>query len=178
MSSLFQRVLGERFAELPPLMQQIHNGESQRWKGKVTVSWGRNPWVKRILPLAGIPTAGKDLPCQVDLVPTQNGERFLRCFAQQPLNSYLRDDGPIMRETFGPLTMDIATDIKQQQLVQYCQDTKFFGCSLPGPVQMRIKAREWCHDSKLFFDVCIGLECGFYFLRYRGSLKPSLLDSC
>lgn len=172
MSSLFQRVLGQQFPNLPALMQEIHNGKPQRWIGLVTVSWGTNPWVKRMLSIARIPAAGRDLPCQIDFVPTLTGERFLRSFSGQPLNSYLQDEGVVMNESFGPLKMSIATVVKQQQIFQHCQNTKFLGIPLPKPLQMRIKAREWCKDSKLFFDICIGLECGFYFLRYRGHLVP------
>lgn len=171
-TALFKKILGNTYFQLAPLLQQLHNGQPQRWVGAATVTWGKLRWVRALLVLARLPRPGYHIPCQVDFEPTREGERILRNFSGQPFHSYLRAKKGTMMESFGLLRLGLVSVVRGNQLMQYCTSSHVLGLPLPYKLSLRIKAREWCSATEMYFDVSIGLGWGIQFLRYRGHLVP------
>ena len=175
--SLFNNVLGDSFLQLHPLLQQLHDGRKQRWSGTATVTWGKSWWVHGLLMLVGLPRPGDNILCDVDLEPTPEGERLRRNFAGQKFHSHFRLAKPDMIEAFGPMRLRIATSVSGDQLLQHCAASHVLGFRLPRQLGLRIRAREWCTEAGMHFDVSIGLGIGIQFLRYRGCLAPVQLGA-
>jgi Domain of unknown function (DUF4166) len=171
-TAIFKHALGNAFNELPPLLQQLHNGHPQRWVGDATVTWGKTWWVRLLLALARLPRPGRNIPCHVDFEPTPDGECLRRNFAGQRFHSHLRVRNGVMVESFGPVQLRITNTVRGQQLLQHCTASQMLGLPLPRALAMRVKAREWCSETGMHFDVSIGLGGGIQFLRYRGCLLP------
>lgn len=117
--TLYQRLLGEDFQKLPPILQRFHSlPHGGKAFGSVSVKHGSNIRLRQLLrmqatrTLLQLPPQGENIPLSLEVVSQQQGERelWIRRFGAegQPGTCCLRtlqwqEDGKYLIEQAGPL---------------------------------------------------------------------------
>jgi hypothetical protein len=99
---LLRRVLGDRFDDLPEVLQRFHGSTTGgHARGTFLVERGKG-WLRNaVASLFGMPKAGKDVPIHLEVVVEGDRERWFRRFPGQSLSSVLRAEGGLLIESFG-----------------------------------------------------------------------------
>ena len=172
---LYARVMGPRFAALPPRVRLLHDVLSDGGAvGEATVARGVTPAARLVAWFLRFPAAGRhDLHVAFS---ERNGiETWTRDFGGKRFSSVLsqRDDHVV--ERFGPLRFAFALDSVERRDPDRraglsMRFVRWWIGVLPMPAWAvpRIEASEWEADDRFHFDVAIGRV-----IRYRGWLVPA-----
>jgi short subunit dehydrogenase-like uncharacterized protein len=168
---LYERVMGPRFAALPPSLRALHDllrdgGAS----GRATVTRGHNPLARLIARMAGFPAAGEhDL--HVAFTEQDGVEHWIRDFSGRRFSSRLFESEGRLNERFGAIrfAFDLPSDSKGLAMVI----RRWWLGPLPMPLALapRAPAREWDEGGRFHFDVAIGLPLIGPVVHYRGWLE-------
>lgn len=169
---LYARLMGERFATLPPPVRAIHlvhgdagatgEGEVRRGSGLLarTVAWGMR-----------FPPTGR-YPLHVHFAEEAGVERWTRRFGPHQFSSELRDDRGLLTERFGPLRFRFALLGDAAGLKMVLRSWTCIGIPLPLALAPRIAAREWQEEDRFRLDVRIALPLVGDVVHYSGWLRP------
>lgn len=87
--SLYQLLLGNAFRQLPPVMQQVHGSAVPvRLQGTCMVERGENIVLDWLGDAIDLPRKGRDVPLIIDILPTDQGETWVRHFGGEKLQSF------------------------------------------------------------------------------------------
>lgn len=170
---LYARVMGPRFAALPPSVRALHEvlrdgGAS----GEAEVRRGRNRAARLIASAVGFPDEGAHR-LHVAFAETEGSERWTRSFSGRTFSSLLSERGGRLTERFGPLrfAFDLPSDANGLRMVV----RRWWLGPLPLPLFLapRSEAREWEEEGRFHFDVPIALPLLGPLVHYRGWLEPS-----
>ena len=171
--ALYERVMGSRYATLPPAVRKLHqvfrDGGAH---GRAEVSRGSNPLARIVAWLGGFPRAGEhDL--HVAFEERRGIERWTRDFSGRCFSSRLSQWRGLLVERFGLLSFgfDLPSDEKGLEMVM----RRWWLGPLPMPMALapRAPAREWEDEQGRFrFDVRIALPMIGPVVHYRGWLVP------
>jgi hypothetical protein len=168
---LYARLMGERFAALPPAVRDLHAvlrdcGAS----GEAQVMRGRNPLAALAGALFGFPPAGRHR-LHVSFAERDGQERWTRDFSGRRFSSALSQRGECLVERFGAFrfAFNLPSDAKGLRMVM----KGWWLGPLPLPLALapRSEAREWEEDGRFRFDVSIGLPLLGTIVQYRGWLE-------
>ena len=169
--SLYARVMGQRFAALPPAVRQMHEvcGDSGA-SGEAIVTGARTALAKLVARLMRFPRAGK-YPLHVAFSECDGVERWSRHFGEQVFSSRLREGDGHVVERFGPLrfTFDLASCPKGLEM--HMRSWSVIGIPLPLALAPRGVAREWEEGGRFHFDVPIALPLIGTVVHYTGWLE-------
>lgn len=175
---LFQRLLGQRWAELPALLRELHRvGHVRRWRGQADIERGRG-WLARIAgAFAGFPPAGAGIPVEVEMRRTRAGETWVRRFGRYSFRSHLSQDGPDssarLRERFGLLSFAIGLERQGEALGFPVASGRCLGIPLPAFLRPVSETREYVDaHGRASFDVSIRLPIAGFVAGYQGWLDP------
>ncbi|HEX8533982.1 MAG TPA: DUF4166 domain-containing protein, partial [Allosphingosinicella sp.] len=169
---LYERLMGGRFAALPPAVRDLHDvlrdgGAS----GEAEVIRGRNPLAALAGALFRFPPAGRH-PLHVAFAEQDGRERWTRDFSGRRFSSILSQHGQCLIERFGALrfAFDLPSNAKGLRMVM----KRWWLGRLPLPIALapRSDAREWEEDGRFRFDVSIALPLLGTIVHYRGWLEP------
>jgi NAD(P)-dependent dehydrogenase (short-subunit alcohol dehydrogenase family) len=175
---LYARVMGERFAALPPAVRRMHEVlRDGGAAGRADVTRGQG-WAARLVArLFGFPPAGRDIPVQVAFAEADGVETWTRDFGGRRFSSRLSRRGALLVERFGPLRFGFdlpgGPDGLSMRLVRWWLGP----VPLPPALAPRSEAREWEEDGRFHFDVPIALPLAGLVVHYRGWLEPKA-DGC
>jgi hypothetical protein len=129
--TLYQRVLGDRFACLPAgLRTFLGNGGAKQASGPVEIvrqkGWLRN----RIASLLGIPPAGH-YHVRLEVIPVGRTERWLRRFAHFTLETRQRAYRGLLLESSGPGSIGFELVVRDGDLYFHCRRAWVFGVPVP-----------------------------------------------
>lgn len=80
-ATLYQRILGDSFSELPPVLQQFHaRTDGARAGGTVTVERGRGVLRRGLATILRLPPPGREIPLQLEVVTKNGREHWIRHF--------------------------------------------------------------------------------------------------
>jgi hypothetical protein len=175
---LYERILGESWAQLAPEIRQLHAVTAvSSFAGLCTVDRGRNPLARLLATLIGFPEAGVDQDISVQLTADAGRERWVRICGGRTFSSVqqpgLRRSERLVRERFGPVSVDMALVVSGQTLHYIVRRWALFGISMPLFFGPRSAAVESARDGKFSFDVTISHPFAGLIVRYRGLLTPS-----
>src|SRR5688572_18599355 len=107
MKTLYQRLLGARFADLHPLLRRFHSARRGLATGRFRVAHGGGllAWLLRL------PPAGTDIPLRLGITPRPGGECWRRSFAGVPLLTRQFQRGRLLREQAGPFEFGLAVTV-------------------------------------------------------------------
>jgi hypothetical protein len=170
---LYARVMGARFAALPPKVQAMH----AVWRdggaaGTAQVERGTHPLAPLIAGLFGFPPAGSDTPVHVAFHEDERGMIWRRTFGAGSFASRVTEDGGQLVERFGPLRFAFALDSEVAGLAMRLTGWALGPLRLPLALGPSGLAREWEADGRFHFDVPIRLPLVGLLVRYRGVLDP------
>ena len=175
-SELVKRWFGNRYADLHPLLQQLHI-EGGKLKGRVDISFGRGLAGiigRRIAHKMGLPGAGS----HELLVTISHDDVYLhwsRSFNNQDrVESLFRPVGSLHNgywiETTGPLSMRLTVDVKNGGWYWRCLKVYFLGCPIPLWLIPESNAYKIVEDGRYHFHVSFSLPVFGVLVTYEGKL--------
>lgn len=171
--SLYQRVLGERFHQLPLAVQQMHGLiEGERLvQGVCQIEGAENRIAAIFARLAGLPCAGENLPVSVHF-SVQNGvETWLRHFAGKPMVSWQWQRQTMLVERLRFVRFYFAIDADAAGLQLRLMAMRVAGVRVPAWLFPRISAREYQQEGVFYFDVSAAIKGIGRLVHYRGYLQ-------
>lgn len=174
--TLFQSVLQDCWADLPPSVQRLHSVvDVERFSGTATVTRGRS-WVARLAAwVFGFPAAGSDVPVTVTKTRTDRGEIWQRDFAGRVFRSTCspaRAPGRVC-ERFGPFAFELDLPVADGAMSLPVRRAWLLGLPLPHALLPVSEAREYEADGVFHFDVALDAPLGGgRIVHYRGTLTP------
>ena len=132
METLYQRLLGPRFADLNPVLQRFHSSR-QPITGVGLFRVVHHPgWFRRLLvKLMGLPAAGDAIEVTVEVTPTGDGERWGRSFAGRPMVTFQTAKDEMLMERGGPIRFGIALAVVDGGMTFRTRSVWFLGVPLP-----------------------------------------------
>lgn len=176
--TLYQRLLAEQFAKLPPVLQDFHGTVSGgRAAGHVQVIRGRGVFHRLLGRLLGLPPAGERVPVRLQVVVKGEREQWFRVFEGERVVSlnavqYAEEtpDCRLLVESFGPMRLLFQPVVEEDGLVFEQVGCRLGAIRLPRPVapqagaELRGRAEDW------HIDVRMALPLMGLLLRYRGTV--------
>jgi hypothetical protein len=171
--SLYRRLLGPRFADLPPLLRALHDGtRSTRWQGRADVERGMSLVVRLLATVFRLPPAGPDQRLTVTFEVAGDAEIWTRTFGDKRFRSVQSEQAGKLHETVGlsRLIMSVSADTAGLQLTML--GARLVGVPLPRFLVPQIRAVESEQGGRFHFDVEAWLPGFGRLVRYRGWLEP------
>ena len=172
--SLYARLMGDRFTDLPRAVREIHEvfrdgGAS----GRAEVSRGQGLLARLVAKAGGFPSAGEHR-LHVAFEECEGRERWTRDFSGQRFSSRLSERRGLLVERFGLLSFgfDLPSDGSGLEMVM----RRWWLGPFPMPMTLApcAPAREWQDEEGRFrFDVRISLPLIGPVVHYRGWLVPA-----
>lgn len=170
--SLYVRVLGGRFAGLPPAVRRMHDVLADGGaRGEAEVLGAANPLARLIARTMGFPPAGR-VPLHVRFAEHGEEEVWTRDFGGRRFRSVMARRGPWLVERFGPFRFAFELAADQAGIGMRMRRWWLGPLRLPLRLAPRSEAREWEEAGRFRFDVPIALPLVGRLVHYRGWLAP------
>jgi hypothetical protein len=168
---LYQRVMGESFDALPPVVKAMHrvfrDGSAA---GRAKVRRGAGLLSRLVAAAMGFPPAGEhDL--HVSFTERDGVERWTRAFSERCFSSRLSARRGRLEERFGPFSFAFALPSGPGGLEMRIVSWRIGPLPLPLALAPRSDAREWEEEGRFCFDVPIALPLIGLVVHYRGWLE-------
>lgn len=173
--TLYQRVLGEEFAQLPPVLCKFHSSQTAQAKGIVQVQHGRG-LVRRVLAkLLRLPPEGEHITVRLQVQMQDDREIWLRHFDGVPVQTtqWQRDD--LLIEKAGPLCFVFHVSAKPEGLRFDFSHNEITGIKLPFAVlkvDALARGMENASESGWHITVMIRAPLLGLLAEYRGEIMP------
>lgn len=170
--ALFRRLLGRRFAALPPAVRAVHGGEAPaRFTGRAVARGGAGRGAALVRRTLGLPPSG---PCavEVDILPDGRGETWRRRFGASRFASRLVDMRRLgtFEERFGPLRFAFRLDPTPRGVAWRAEGWSLCGLPLPRRLAPRMRARAKEDGGRYRFRVAVAHPWLGLLFAYRGDL--------
>jgi len=171
---LYQRLLGNVWDSLPPLLIKLH--ESKKAEGVAKVEVGQN-WLARLIAgRFGFSKAGEDVPVQASFQLKDNGELWQRTFAGKSFSSFQSEgrgsSDKLLSERFGIFNFDFALVVESEKMSLIVRRWNIFGIPLPLMLSPIRNVSEYAVDDRFYFYVEISHPIIGLIVRYQGWLVP------
>jgi hypothetical protein len=172
--TLYQRVLGDRFDALPPVLRVFH---SQRTGGSAvgTLRVTRTPGLlMRLLgPLLDLPDAGEHVPARVEVVVEGDKELWIRTFNGRSVKTLQWEHDGLLVEARGPLRIGIRLSTDGSSL-RFEPVRAWFG-PVPMPAFLAPGGRGLltAHDDAWHVDVSVEAPLIGALIVYQGDVSPT-----
>jgi hypothetical protein len=172
--SLYRRVLGGAYEEMPAPWRALHDSGASTWRGECVCDPAET-WLGRLISrLFQFPAAEREAPIAVEFAMRGAGETWTRRIGRRVMRSRqyigVRAKPGAVVEQFGPLAFDLDLPIDKGRMDLVMTGARFLGVSLPRWCWPRVRAFETGGEGKFRFDVEIGLPGIGRLVRYRGWL--------
>tara|TARA_R110001583_G_scaffold71050_5_gene200546 strand:- start:58729 stop:60348 length:1620 start_codon:yes stop_codon:yes gene_type:complete len=174
--ALFQSVLRDRWAQLPPEIHKLHNvHDVESFSGSAEVVRGASIMARMIAWFFKFPPASTKCPVTVTKTRTDTGEIWQRNFNGKIFRSFCIAS-PLayrFRERFWPFQYEMDVVVQDCSIQLPVRRGWFLGIPLPRFLLPRSDSREYVADGVFHFDVGLSAPLGGgLIVRYRGSLHP------
>jgi hypothetical protein len=176
--SVFRRVLGSAWSQVPPQVQALHGTEAtMRLSGEATVTRGPS-WLARLVAnVVGFPKAGAGVPVEVELRRDERGETWIRSFAGRKFSSRL-DEGRgrsarLVRERFGPSRFHMALVPDGDRLRFVVRGWDWLGLPMPRAWAPTGESYETVRDGRFCFHIEVAHPWLGPIVTYDGTLLPA-----
>jgi hypothetical protein len=176
-SPLFERLLGDAFANLAPRVRELHGLEpSATWHGRATILRGEALLARLCATIAGLPPSLRDVPTRVAFVREGDRETWTRDFGGHPMRSSLWARGGLLCERLGPLEFAFELSARNGENHWVTRRVRLFGL-LPLPaawisgVHSGVRCRERERAGRYEFLVEAALPLAGPLIRYEGWLE-------
>jgi hypothetical protein len=170
-SSLYRRVLGQRFAALPRRVRELHDIEAASvWAGRANVERGRARLSRLAAFIAGLPPAGRDQPLCVTFEPLGTREIWTRRFGEASFRSVQFARQGFLCERVGPTTFVFTPAPTTGGLELVLQGVRVLGLPLPRPFAPSVQSSEWEREGVYHFKVEVRAPLAGLIIRYDGWL--------
>lgn len=171
--ALFPRLLGRRFATLPPAVRTIHAGlDAETFTGRAVTRAGRGVIARAVRAILGLPPSGH-CAVQVRIVPNRSGETWTRRFGSSQFASRLTDTARlgVFEERFGLLRFAFRLQTKPGGVLWRIVGWNVAGMPLPLALAPRMHAGGDEVDGHYRFRVAVAHPWTGHLFAYRGDLR-------
>ena len=170
--TLYQRVLGENFVQLPPVLRAFHalprGGQA---RGFVKVQHGRG-WLRRVLArLLRLPPQGECVEVQLQVQTKKEGEIWVRHFDGVPVQTMQWQRGDLLIEKAGPLCFAFHVGADENELRFDFAHNEIGGIRLPFSI-LRVDAVARGEENFWHIQVMIRAPRFGLLAEYRGEISP------
>lgn len=174
MGSLYEQVMGQRFARLPAAVRRFHTISGQRkLEGWVETAAPASPLARWMALCLGTPQAETQGPIRFELDASSDQETWTRHFPSHSMISRLRKVGEILEEKLGVATLRFALLATDAGLEMELRSMAFLGIPCPRWLLPSIVAKEYGEGDAIHFCVSAALPLLGTVARYRGHLVLS-----
>jgi hypothetical protein len=171
--SVYERLLGERFRDLPAALQMLHGVRGGRtMTGRCFVERGTHPLARVIAALLRLPPSGGEQALTLRLTATSRREIWDRLFASAPMRSTMRPGKAsrygLLVERMGALSFGFRVTATPQALRLDQVDSRICGLRLPSWACGRVGAIETAETGRIRFEVVADLPLVGRLVRYGG----------
>jgi hypothetical protein len=170
--SLFQRVLGDSFEQMPEVTRKLHRG----WpaviaRGSATVEPATSPLGRVLAKMFRLPTAAREHQLAVVIESRDGHEHWTLRFGSHTMHSVMRVDGSLLEERFGLVAITMQLVATAKGLDMHPLRGRFNSIPLPRFLLPVVTARETSVAGRHCFKVEIALPIIGRLMAYRGSLN-------
>ncbi len=175
--ALFRTVLGEAiFAKMPKTTQVLHRGvPAVLASGFADIAPADNVVGRFISWLFRFPRPGKNIPLDVLIEQTADGERWERRYPDRAMKSVMSNaiaDDQTLEERFGPISFRMKISARSDGLDMQMMSARMGFLPLPNFMVPRVVATERVDDlGQHLFDVSISLAVIGRIVHYKGWLS-------
>jgi hypothetical protein len=170
--SLYQRVLGPRFEQLPPLVRRLHQpGARFEAAGECRVQRGDNSLARILADGLGMPGPSEQLPLRFSIDSRDGAEIWRRDFGGHVFTSRMwADRRGMLCERTSLATLRYDLEVEHGILRMEMRGFSSLGLPLPRGIWPTIATAESERDGRYCFDVRASMPGVGLVVRYRGWL--------
>jgi Domain of unknown function (DUF4166) len=170
-TSLFRRLIGDRFEALPIQLRTVHGGAALRtYSGRCRVERGAGFLSRIFSAIASLPPAADSVPIRVSIESHARGETWNRDFDGKTMRSSLSERGGLLEERLGPTVFHFALDAAGGAIDWRLVGVRSLGIPLPLAWFDKVSARESVEGDRYRFDVRAEMPVVGLLVRYAGTL--------
>lgn len=174
---LMQTVLADRWQQLPPEAQALHDVQDVAvFSGSASVTRGKGLIARLVAWLFRFPPAAEQLPVTVTKTRTAAGETWERNFGGKAFLSRVAaaPEPYHFRERFGPFSYELELEPSADGMGLPVRRGWLLGMPLPLSLLPKSESREYVQGGRFHFDVGLTAPLGGgLIVRYRGQLRPA-----
>jgi len=173
--SLYARVLGPAFEQLPRVTRRLHSPDPERvFVGRADIRRGRSLAARLLATLLGLPRPGNGTPARVTVRRKGEAEILTRDYGGRIFESWqgfeATPDGPRLIERVGPVATRLRLEASPDGLNFHAEAAHWRGVALPSWLVPRVAASERAYGEAHLFDVAVSLPLIGEIIGYRGRL--------
>jgi hypothetical protein len=177
--SVYERLLGDRYRDLPPAVQVFHRlSGTVHLNGAVTVGRGEAGLGDYVARFMRLPKPAATRPFTFILLAGTRSERWTRCFESGPLTSTVASADPYLTERIGLLTWWYEVQTANEALTMRLVRVTAFGCPLPAFLVPQVFAIERGTGDRFHFDVTVRWPGARRLISYCGELDLRSATEC
>ncbi len=171
---VFKQALGTNFDKLPEPVKALHNQFGKHvYEGRASIKGATGLLGMIASMLVGFPKASDDIPVRVTITGDEKSETWVREFGKQSFLSHLSiDEDGFAQERFGPLSMRLGLELREDKLLYPVVKGRLFGF-IPFPLfilPQSISHEEVDDEGRFVFDVLLKFRFGGRIAHYQGWL--------
>lgn len=177
MTSLYEKVLGASFNELPVGLAKFHSVRSTyTCQGLASVKGANRAPIRWLAKFLKLPTISQSVKVNFELIVEDDSETWVRKFGQQIMRSTLREREGYLIERLGPMVLRSSLQWSDNTLKMRIVDASFAFVHFPAWVIPDIVADETFSDNKLHFLIEVRWKWIGTLVGYSGYLDLSDLQ--
>jgi len=170
--SLYERILGEKFKELSPLVQAMHSYESSNTlNGIVNIKRGTTLMAKFLNPLMLLPKEKKNALLRLELKAEKQEETWKRTFGTDSFSSIQYQESEQMVERMGFVKMYFDVDVEEASLCTVLKKTTVLGVNIPKIFTLNISSQVKEEQGRVLFSVEVSTQKGALVINYDGIIN-------
>jgi hypothetical protein len=167
--TLYERILGEKFLELSPLVQEMHRYEKQNiLKGKVNIKRGSTFLAKCMNFLMRLPKDQTEAFLMLELTKHGEQEKWRRTFGIDTFSSIQYKKDELMVEKMGLVKMYFRVFEKEKALCTVLEKSTFLGLTIPKMFTVNIVSKVKEVNEEILFAVKVSTHTGTLVIDYDG----------
>lgn len=170
--TLYERILGESFQELSPLVQEMHTYErAKRLKGSVNIQRGKDFVAKILNPLMQLPKEQENVLLMLELKAEKQEEIWKRTFGTDSFSSVQYQDAKQMVERMGFIKMYFDVYVEEGSLCTCLVKTTVLGVTVPKIFAVNVTSQAKEENGKLLFAVNVRTFSDDEVISYDGIIE-------
>lgn len=177
-TSIFQKLLGSAWNNLPKPVQDMHSAEGNlQLSGRATVERGNGILARMVAAIFRFPSAGLNVPVDVCIAKSADTELWRRTFAGRAFSSVVScgsgQSDQLINERFGPITIGLALAVDDGKLRFIVRNWKLWIFPLPRAWAPSGESYEYSNHDRFGFSIEIRHASTGLIVKYSGWLMPN-----
>lgn len=169
---LYQRVLGARFARLPPRVQRLHQpGPHFEARGEAQVMRGDSSAARILADTMRLPPAAEKMPLHFSIDTVDGVEHWRRDFGGHVFTSQMWEENGVLCERTGIARLRYELELDHGVMRMELRGFKSAGIPVPRLLWPRVATAESERAGRYCFDVRASMPGVGLVIRYRGWLE-------